>query len=58
MDGVEGCEDKVEDWEVAADVEGVHDNAKGSWLHKKLRAKSSMTWYFSRSVAGPLKITG
>ena len=51
MDEVEGCESAAED-------EGVHDIAKGSWLHKKLQAKVSMAWYFSSSVAGLLKITG
>ena len=51
MDEVEGCETPVTD-------EGVHDIAKGSWLHKKLRAKVSMARYFSKAVAGPLKSTG
>ena len=57
-DNVEGSEDNVEGSEVPANDEGVHDIAKGSQLHKKLRAKSSMAWYLSRFVAGPLKITG
>ena len=51
MDKVEGCE-------VVANDEGVHEIAKGSWLHRKLQAKVSMAWNFSRDVAGPLKITG
>lgn len=67
MDDIEGCEapandvgmDEIEGCEAPADdVEGVHDIAKGSWVHKKLRAKRSMARYFSADVAGPLKIAG
>ena len=50
MDEVEGCEAPADD--------EVHDIAKGSCVHKKLRAKCSIARYFSRAVAGPLKITG
>ena len=64
VDNVEGCEDNVEGSgddvegsEAPANDKGVHDIAKGSWLHKKLQAKSSMARYLSRFVAGPLKIT-
>ena len=56
-DNVEGSEDDVEGSEALANDKGVHDIAKGSRLHKKLRAKSSMAQYLSRFVAGPLKIT-
>jgi hypothetical protein len=51
VDEVEGCEAPAND-------EGVDDIAKGSWLHKKLRAKVSITRNFSGSDADPLKITG
>ena len=51
MDKVEGCE-------APADDKGAHDDAKGSCIHKKLQAKSSMACYFSCSVAGLLRITG
>ena len=60
VDKVEGCEatagvDEVEGCEAPANDKGVDDNAKGSRLHKKLRAKASMARYFWRSVATPLK---
>lgn len=66
VDEVEGCEaiaevdevDEVEDCEATAEVDEVEgckaDIAKGSWLHKKLRAKCLMMRYISCSVASPL----
>jgi hypothetical protein len=57
-DELESCEDELESCEAPAKDEGVLVIAKGSRLHKKLRANISMTRYFSRSDAPPLKITG
>ena len=60
MDKVEGCEDELEGCEAPANdkLKGVHVIANGSRLHKKLRAKILTARYFSKFVAGPLKIMG
>ena len=60
MDKVEGCKDELEGCEALAndELEGVHVIANGSQLHKKLQAKISTAQYFSKFVAGPLKIMG
>ena len=53
---IEGCAVPDDNGVVEAET-GVEGRENASWEQRKLQAKYSIFWYFSRDVAGPLKIT-